>query len=113
MAASSGKGKRRGPSAQQMIEAGGFWNFVRAIRFASRYGALCKQEGDLLTMREYAAKAGLSNTHAFREQQAWRACVGRELTVLDVLSEEVLAKHGYTETQRQEAIARELAGRDG
>jgi hypothetical protein len=62
-----------------------------------------------LTMTEYAKVVGISRGHAFREQKAWRACCG-DVSVFDVLSEEVWANAGWSEDQREAAIARELMG---
>jgi hypothetical protein len=104
---STEKGGRHGPTRAEMIEAGGFLNFVRAVRFASRYGVECRKAGRILSMVDYAEARGMNKSQAFREQQAWRKCVGN-VSVFEVLSEGVLSKHGYTEDQREAAIAREL-----
>jgi hypothetical protein len=104
---STEKGKRRGPSATEMIVKGGFLNFNRAVRFAARYGAECRKAGDVLTITEYAKAVGMTRAHCYREQQAWRKCVGN-FTVQEILSEEALAGKGLTEDQREAAIAREL-----
>lgn len=107
---SSEKGSRRGPSAAEMIVNGGFLNFNRAVRFAARYGAECRKAGDVLTITEYAKAVGLSREHCYREQQAWRRCVGN-VNVMEVISEEALASKGLTEDQRDAAIARYLMER--
>lgn len=99
---------RRGPSAAQMIEAGGMTNFARAIRFASRYSLACKKAGKgPLTMQEYIKWSGISRAHAYKEQVAWRACVG-ESNILEVLAHEAVVKAGWTEDQREAAIVRWL-----
>jgi len=101
------KGARRGPTAVEMIVNGGFLNFNRAVRFAARYGAECRKAGDVLTITEYAKKVGMTREHCYREQRAWRQCVGN-LNVMEVINEEALAAKGLTEDQREAAIARQL-----
>lgn len=101
-------GQRKKMTAHRMILNGGVLNFRRAIRHAARFGAACSMEGRLLTLVEYQDVTGLSRAQAYREQQAWRACCG-ELSVLEVVSEEALRQKGFTEEEREEVIARELA----
>lgn len=103
--------ERHGPTAAQMIESGGMTNFVRAIRFASRYSAACKKSklARPLTLKEYMEEAGVSRAHAFKEQVAWRACVG-ESNILEVLATAAILKAGWTEDQREAAIVRFLDG---
>lgn len=102
--------RRAKMTAHRMILNGGFLNFRRAVRHAARYGAACSMEGRLLTLDEYWQTTGLSRSQAFREQQAWRACCPG-YSVLEVVGEEALRGRGFTEAQREEVIARELAGR--
>jgi hypothetical protein len=47
----------------------------------------------------------------YRDRVAFRACCGEEVDVLDVLATAGLIKKGWTEEQREEAIARTLAER--
>lgn len=107
-------GQRKKVTASSMILRGGLMNFRRSLRFASRYGlavdALHDELGRLPTLSEYQDFMGLSRAQAFREQQAWRKCVGPDLGVLDVLSAEALANKGVTEDEREDAIARWLSG---
>jgi hypothetical protein len=100
--------RRRKLTVGQMIEAGGWLNFRRAVRHASRYGRLCREAGRLLDTEEYAAASGLSRAQAYREKQAWRACCG-DLTVLEVVSTEALEAKGFTDAEREDVIARSLA----
>lgn len=104
--------RRKRMTANQMIRNGGFLNFRRAVRHAARYGAACSKESRLLTLEDYWQITGLSRAQAFREQQAWRACCG-DLSVLEVVSTEALQSKGFTEAEREEVIARSLAGSDG
>jgi uncharacterized protein YjiS (DUF1127 family) len=101
--------RRKRITANEMIRNGGLMNFRRALRHAARYGTACREAGHLLTLDEYRDWMGLSRSQAFREQQAWRACCG-ELSVLEVVSTEALESKGFTEDEREETIARELAG---
>ena len=109
----AGPDQRRGPTRAEMIAAGGWINFARAVRFAARYGAACRDAADaagrpvLLTMQEYADAVGMNKSQAFREQQSWRKCCGN-VSIFEVLSEQVLADHGYSEDERQVRIAEEL-----
>ena len=100
--------RRKRMTASQMILNGGLLNFRHAVRHAARYGSACSAEGRLLTLAEYQEVTGLSRAQAFREQKAWRACCG-SLSVLEVVSEEALRDKGFTEDEREEVIARELA----
>jgi hypothetical protein len=100
---------RHGPSASEMIRNGGLMNFRRALRHAARYSAQCSKAGRLLTLAEYQSKQGLSRAQAFREQQAWRSCVGADVSVLDLVNEKALMQKGWTEDQREDAIARWLS----
>jgi hypothetical protein len=93
-----------------MIRNGGLLGFRRAIRHASRFSAECDRAGRLLTLAEYQEAVGLSRSQAFREQASWRLCVGGDFGVLDLVSEDALRKKGWTEEQREDAIARGLAG---
>lgn len=102
-------GQRKKLTANEMIRSGGLLNFRRSLRHASRYGQACELAGRLLTIEEYGEFVGLSRSQAFREQAAWRACCGR-LSVFEVVSTEALAKRGFSEEQREDVIARELAG---
>jgi hypothetical protein len=97
-------------TAGEMIVSGGLLNFTRAVRHASRYGLAAEALGHLPDLDEYREFIGISRAQAFREQQAWRRCVG-DLGVLDVVSEEALASRGFTEQEREEAIAVWLAKR--
>lgn len=100
-------------TAYEMILNGGLVNFRRAVRHAARYGTACsalrEELGRLPTLQEYWEFEGLSRAQAFREQQAWQRCVGKELSVLDVVSEDALAAKGFSEEQREDAIAAWLA----
>ncbi len=96
-------------STNEMIRNGGLFNFRRAVRFAARYGQACDLAGRLLTIEEYGEFVGLSRSQAFREQASWRACCGK-VSVLEVVSAEALRSRGFSEAEREEAIARELAG---
>jgi hypothetical protein len=95
-------------TAGEMVARGGFANFVRAVRFAARYSEACDAVGHLCTLKEYQEARGMSRAMAFREQQAWRRCVGPDLEVLDVVSAAALDKKGWTEDERSDAIARFL-----
>lgn len=99
-------------TANEMIRNGGLLNFRRSLRHASRYGQACDLASRLLTIEEYGEFVGLSRSQAFREQAAWRACCGR-LSVVEVVSSEALEIRGFTEEQREDVIARELAGGSG
>jgi uncharacterized protein YjiS (DUF1127 family) len=101
--------RRKRITANEMIRNGGLLNFRRAVRHASRYGRACREAGQLLTLDEYRDWMGLSRSQAFREQAAWRACCG-DFSVVEVVSTEALESKGFTEEQREELIARELAG---
>lgn len=101
--------RRKRITANEMIRSGGLLNFRRAVRHAARYGKACGEAGRLLGVEEYAEWVGLSRSQAFREQAAWRACCG-DYSVVEVVSTEALASKGFTEEQREELIARELAG---
>jgi hypothetical protein len=95
-----------------MIEAGGLINFVRAVRFAARYGAACrdaKKAGEIspLTITEYAKRVGMTRDHCYREQRAWRSCCG-DVNVLEVIAEEMWTRHVYSLDQVEAAIARQL-----
>ena len=102
-------GQRKKVTASSMILRGGLMNFRRSLRFASRYGlavdALHKELGRLPTLAEYQDFMGLSRAQAFREQQAWRACCG-DVTVLEAVSGAALEQKGWTEDEREDAIAR-------
>jgi hypothetical protein len=101
-------GQRKKLTANEMIRRGGLLNFRRALRHASRYGQACDMAGKLLTLDEYRDFVGLSRAQAFREQAAWRACCG-SLAVFEVVSTDALSKRGFSEEQREDVIARELA----
>lgn len=96
-------------TAAEMVRNGGLTNFRRAVRFAARYGqatsALAPKLGRAPTINEYRDWYGMSEAQAFKEQAAWRRCMGDGRTVLDVVSEEAWAKKGLTEEQRAESIA--------
>lgn len=102
-------GQRKRMTANQMILAGGVLNFRRAVRYAARYGTACALEKRLLTLEEYQDVTGISRAQAFKDRAAWRACCG-DYSVLEVVSAEALGKRGFTELEREEVIARELAG---
>jgi len=101
--------RRKRLTANEMIRNGGYFNFRRAVKHASRYGSACSVAGRLLTLQEYITVTGLSQAQAYREQQSWRACCG-SLSVLEVVSEDALADRGFTDGEREEVIAKELAG---
>jgi hypothetical protein len=101
--------RRKRLTANEMIRAGGFLNFRRALKHASRYGQACDIAGKLLTLPQYQEMVGLSRAQAFREQAAWRACCG-SYSVAEVVSTEALTKRGFTEAEREALIAEELAG---
>jgi len=96
-------------TAGTMIANGGLTNFVRAVRFAARYGEAVEALGKLCTLEEYRVFRGMSPAQSFKEQQAWRRCVGRDVSVLDVVSDAALAKKGFTEQQRVDALAKWLS----
>lgn len=100
---------KRGTKASSMIAKGGMANFVRAVRFAARYSHQCDKAGRLLTLVEYQKASGLSRSMCFKEQKAWRRCFDENVGVLDVVSEAALEKKGWTEDERETAIARFLA----
>lgn len=102
--------RRKKITANEMIANGGYFNFRRAIKHAARYGRFCRLEGHLLTIPEYMEASGLSQAQAYRELQSWRACCGTA-TVLEVVSTEALEAKGFTDSEREEVIARELASR--
>lgn len=99
--------KRVRLTAGGMILRGGLLNFRRSVRHAARYSAACSttRPRRLLTLEEYQEVTGLSRAQAFREQQAWRACCG-DVTVLEAVSGAVLEDKGWTEDEREDAIAR-------
>jgi hypothetical protein len=100
------RSKRVRLTAGGMILRGGYLNFRRAIRHAARYSAACElaRPRRLLTLAEYQEATGMSRSQCFREQQAWRACCG-DVTVLEAVSGAALEAKGWTEDQREEAIA--------
>src|SRR5580692_464124 len=95
---------RKGPTANEMIRNGGIANFVRAVRYAARYSDLCSKQvpPKLLTLREYRDAAGVSKQHWFREQKAWRACVGSDVSILELVSEAGMKDRGWTEAERED-----------
>jgi hypothetical protein len=96
-------------TAGSMIANGGLTNFVRAVRFAARYSEACDGLGKLCSLDEYREFRGMSQAQAYREQRAWRRCVGKDLTVLDVISKAALRQKGWTEDERVEALGRWLS----
>lgn len=106
--------QRKKMTASRMILNGGVLNFRRAIRHAARFGAECRAADPprLLTMPEYIEASGMSRAGAYKALTAWKACCG-DLSVLDVVSLEALQSSGFTDDEREEVIARELASRDG
>jgi len=101
--------RRKRVTANEMIRNGGLINFTKAVAYAAQYGTACSEAGRLLTPDEYGEWVGLSRSQAYRQQRAWRACVP-DHSVLEVVSEEALTARGFSEDQREEVIARELAG---
>jgi hypothetical protein len=101
--------RRKKMTANEMIRNGGMGNFRRAVRHAARYGKACRETGRLLDLQEYIEASGLSQAQAYREQAAWRSCCG-ELSVLEVVSSDALEAKGFTDAQREDVIARSLAG---
>ncbi len=103
----------KGPkvTAATMILAGGFLNFRRSVRYAARYGHACGALGRPPNLEEYRLFHGMSLSQAYREQAAWRACVG-DLLIYDLVNKDAWADKGFTEQQREDAVARWLAGRD-
>jgi hypothetical protein len=102
--------RRKKVTAHSMILSGGVLNFRRAVRHAARFGAACSEAGRLLTFAEYVDRGWVSRAQAYKDLAAWRACCG-ELSVLDVVSSDALDSRGFTEEEREEVIARQLAGR--
>lgn len=102
--------RRKRVTAGSMIGRGGLTKFAQAVRFAARYSEACDGLGRLCTLEEYRLFRGMSSAQVFREQKAWRDCVGPELSVLEVISEAALKKKGWTEEQREAAIGRWLSG---
>ena len=97
-------------STKSMIERGGLVNFFRAVRYAARYSEVADVLGHLPTLYEYQEARGMSRSQAFREQRAWRACVGRDgPSLVEFLPVEAFAKKGWTESERMDAIARWLS----
>jgi hypothetical protein len=94
-----------------MIARGGWLNFIQAVRHVARYSHACDKAGELLSWKQYIAKSGRSMAQVYRDRVAFRACCGEEVDVLDVLATAGLIKKGWTEEQREEAIARTLAER--
>jgi hypothetical protein len=102
--------KVKPPTAVEMIKAGGLRNYRRALKFVARYSHESTKAGRLLTLKEYMAARGLSPAMAYKEQQAWRACVGPDVTLLEIVSEAAMKDKGWTEDQREQAIAVFLGG---
>lgn len=96
--------KRKTVTAGSMIRRGGMTNFVRAVRFAARYGEAVDALGSLCTLEQYREFRGMSQAQAYKEQVAWRRCVP-DRSVVEVLSEVSLKEKGLTEDDRIAAIA--------
>lgn len=100
--------RRKKVTVAEMIRRGGLINFRAALRYASRFGLACEALGHPPTIKEYQEFHGLSQAQAYRDWQSWRKCVPG-YGVLEVVSDEALAKRGLSESDREDAIARELA----
>lgn len=79
------------------------------MRYASRFGLACEALGHAPTIKEYQEFHGLKHAQAYRDWRAWRKCVPG-YGVLEVVSDEALKARGLSEIDREDAIARELAG---
>jgi hypothetical protein len=101
-------GQRKKVTVGAMIQAGGLLSFRRALRFASRYGLACEALGHPPTIAEYQEFHGLARAQAYRDFQSWKKCVPG-YSVLEVVSDEALKLRGLSESDREDAIARELA----
>jgi len=93
----------------EMILQGGLRNFRSALRYASRFGEACGALGHPPTVKEYQEFHGLKPAQAYRDRQSWNKCVPG-YSVLEVVSTEALEFRGLTELDREDFIARELAG---
>ena len=101
--------RRKKMTVNEMIRNGGLLNFKRSLRYAARFGEACEILGRPPTLSEYREIHGLSRAQGFRDQSAWRKCVPG-LSVLEVVSDGALASRGLGEEDREDLIARELAG---
>lgn len=100
--------RRRTLTAKEMIERGGYANFIRAVRFSARYSGVAQELGHLPTLIEYQQARGMSVAQAYREQKAWRDCVGDDTTLLETIADKTIADGGWSEADREDAIARWL-----
>lgn len=101
--------RRRKVTAAEMIVRGGLRNFRSALRYASRFGEACGGLGHPPSIEEYQDFHALSRAQAYRDWQAWKRCVP-EYGVLEVVSASALEYRGLSEADREDYIARELAG---
>jgi len=102
-------GRRKKITANRMILNGGYRNFRAALRYASRVGQFCGAHGYPPTVKQYQDFHGLSQAQAYRDAQAWKRCVP-DYSVLEVVSTEALKYRGMSEEDREDVIARDLAG---
>jgi len=101
--------RRKKVTVGQMVVNGGWRSTRQALRYASRFGTACEILGHPPTIEEYQDVHGLSRAQAFRDQKAWRTCVPG-YSVLEVVSDDALRQRGLSPEDREELIARELAG---
>lgn len=101
--------RRRRVTVSEMLVRGGYRHFRAALRYAARVGQYVEVHRSAPDIKQYQAFHGLSQAQAYRDWRGWKRCVP-DYSVLEVVSDAALRNRGLTDEDREDIIARDIAG---